>query len=750
MEKVKLFWKNQTDYDELAQEYGEFYVSNFDKVPAADGSYGNEKPSVQMILSATHEQPISGFSLTFNTSNGNYPTQIVVRTIYFGGENHSVTMNTDGPNVIIRYDGTRVIFSILVVVMKAKIGGTVLNYTGTYCGEVLDIDTEQIRSIDVSQSADISGTSAPYSTMNAAIDVPGFGDVMGKNQPVKVYSSAREYGWFYVNEIEKNEDGTYSIAARSSLGVLADASFNGHATGLNHDGSSEETEDTIYAINEDQFDIDLTPFSSLHHQYTQGFIPKGKSKRDALRDLALAHGMWLDPNCQFHFLDSSSNPLRIEAAQVFARPTLSEASRISDLSFKAWSYSGVSYTSGKKNTQIEYDEGNGFAYVYVFDEVTKHREVAGTAEKIEIEDYLIPKSSPSGEQDDLRDLLWSIFTTNRRIWTGTVLWTGTGNECKLGQRVSVPCADGRRLIGNVIKSDLRFSGASCVANIQVQGEYDGNIEMALPIFFGDLRVTMGMTMEPATYKAFNLDVYLEECGTSAIIITRPSVPFILNMREQLSLAINAKSDTAVRFAWALLITPTLDINAALKNSVRAIINIVNQELTVACLAKLSNSRRFKDAISLPQLNASIRSKIANSSRFNLSVTAQHLMTIGSKNTTPVKFILPITGVSSITALPKVGSSRKYSIVISQTGNVSISAQRDSSARFNLPITGESEIITLLSASPSGKTELDIQNNSAAVTMTATLTRTATVGDYDNMTFESLDEKTLGEMDYIEI
>lgn len=316
----------------------------------------------------------------------------------------------------------------------------------------ITITETSIISLKITQSCDLSGSSAPYSTLTCRAYAPTVA-AMGMYTKLEVYTNLKTIGTFYTTSMIKNE--YLDITAVSALGVLSNEPINGVSfyTGM-------LTTTLINNIVGSEFVIDTTPFSPMMHLYSFGWIIDGGNKRTALANIAQAHAYWLTPDIEFKAFDTTSTPIVIPASRVYLTPSVVQETQTNNLTIYAYDTApnddGFNITAGQRDYNI-----------YARNTEQSVNPVTGSKKDVEITNYAIPNSYRNQPMyEAVIDTLPQYYARSR-VWEGKVLWNTATNECRLGQRVTVPLANGQSVTGNVIQSNLNFSGASVASSMKV-------------------------------------------------------------------------------------------------------------------------------------------------------------------------------------------------------------------------------------------------------------------------------------------
>ena len=443
-ERVRLIWKGQTTGDGIAETESEGQIT-FVRENSVTDAFGRfaagQEPAISVAFNDTLWDDLSGFSFFFDPL-GNYATELVIHVDFADSTVQEWTVYPDGVYYFaaIPVSSAAGIDGILITIKSAALAGSKLKVNGFFFGECYEILAKQMRSCHIAQECDLSGVTAPFSTLTCTADVEGLDAILGYRQKLICETDAKHIGTFYVDTIERTSDTTFTIRALSALGVLASEKYSGFEA-LSSTAIVTIVEDIIG----EEFPYNLGTFATY---YRTGLITEC-DKRTALAQVAFAVGAWVDDDLNFRSVDISTAPEELTEAQTYQTPSREDEALVTDGVLVTHSYAA---------------DANG--NIVVNNNHYKDTQTKRTAYTKTVPGYRTEKSVTNATLVaygaaywSARGLLWGRWERNK-LWRGSYLWEGANDAGRPGTPVSVPLPDGTTVKGNLIKADLNFSAVS--------------------------------------------------------------------------------------------------------------------------------------------------------------------------------------------------------------------------------------------------------------------------------------------------
>ncbi len=464
MEKPVVLWGEQDYYEDQLERNSTYHLVNFDKVSDASGNFASPNyPTVVLDIDPeTYLASFSGLVLLFDAQFSNWATSYdIIATVQDGGVTTTYTIAGTGNGPYVwkpitpSWDPTQATLDGLsIVIYSAHRAKSVLPFNGLRFGQCYEIPNQYIRSLDVTQSCDFSGTTAPFSRMTCVCDAEGLDAILGYRQKVKLSTNVRDVGIYYVDSIVKTGDRTYEIVAIDSLGCLAAERFAGAV----YNGES------IYTIL-------LGILGDYEYAYigtsvttVTGLIPEC-DKRTALLHLAIYCGCVLVS--QFNYggligialLDSNTllhNDV-IPRDMTYIGPKVMHEDEVTD--YTIISHSFAPNTNGDVvigNTRYR-DTRTENAYTRVVPLGTKTTRTLSQATLV-----------TSQSRGRAKEMLDSRFARTV-IWRGSYVWAQNPGDLSghLGSGVWIYDSEDNQIRGTVQKADLHFSGGTIKVDAEI-------------------------------------------------------------------------------------------------------------------------------------------------------------------------------------------------------------------------------------------------------------------------------------------
>lgn len=476
--------------------------TNKDEITDSNGNFGTHKPTVEIVLNSYENYP-TGFTFSWDFGLWNRPKSAYVDMYYEGGGHKRYTFAPQTPQMSSSWsvwETGHCVQRIVCTVNSALLNNQKLRFGGFHFGNnALDFSTT-VTSCKILQSCDMSGLTAAYATLSAGLSGKNIEQYLTINQKLMIATELKEIGYFYIDDIavtkyDSNGITAYSLKALSILGVLAKETYSGHAHGYRPYQNDEDQFQTILSdITNERLYIP-TPSSCDGYAYPN--IIQGVDRRTALANLALSVRGFVDPYGKIEIIggNQSGLPVSIPASRIYDKPIITDQGALKSIEVKVYNffYSSAANNHNASESHTYYivtsiDGGpvtqvtkNGTSVkmedvdwaVYIDADIVVSN--AAGIRKISVDNYAIPGISASAYSYNKYDFqhltqLLVDYYSRRRIWTGKILWNTATNEGKLGTLVTVRDANGNEFTGNVIQSNLTFSGASVCAEIKVLEE----------------------------------------------------------------------------------------------------------------------------------------------------------------------------------------------------------------------------------------------------------------------------------------
>lgn len=465
MEKPVVLWGEQDYYEDQLERNSTYHLVNFDKVSDASGNFTSPNyPTVVLDIDPeTYLANFSGLTLLFDAQFSNWATSYdIILTCQDGGTTTTYTIPGDGDSpyvwkaITASWDPTSATLDgMSIVIYSARRGNSVLPFNGLRFGQAYEIPNKYIRALDVTQSCDFSGITAPYSKMTCVCDAEGLDVILGYRQKVKLSTNVRQVGEYYVDSITKTGDRTYQIIAIDSLGCLASEKFGGAV----YNGES------IYTILLDI--LGPYPYSFLDFSVTTvtGLIPEC-DKRTALLHLAIYCGCVLVSQYRYNgligiaFLKNTTvqHTDVIPRDMTYIGPKVAHEDEVTD--YTITSHSFAANTNGDVvigNTRYR-DTRTENAY-------TRAVLVGNKTTKTLSQATLVSAGAVLGRA---KDMLVARYDRTA-VWQGSYVWAQDSGDLSghLGSGVWIYDGERNQLRGAVQKADLHFSGATIKVDAEI-------------------------------------------------------------------------------------------------------------------------------------------------------------------------------------------------------------------------------------------------------------------------------------------
>lgn len=468
MEKPTLIWGQYEGREEWINENVSYHTALFNELTDANGDF--TYPNYPMVLLDVPDPDyiladFTGVTLCFDPQYENWATSIeITMHIKESGVStyHAYTFTGTGPYVWCPITPTwdtenDTIVDFYVIIYSAHRPNSRLRFTSMRFGHSYEIPNDFLRSLDVSQSCDLSGISAPFSKMTATIDAAGLDAILGYRQKIELKTNIRFVGEYWVDSIAKAGTKTYTIIALDALGCLASQKF----PGANYSGAAVSTvlDDIVgneYFLNGGIFTGTVT-----------GLIPEC-DRRTALNNLAISYGGAVLSKFYYLGLDEigvfspMTNPyggvFPISPEKTYINPALVYEDQVTSYTITSHSFA--------QNTNGDVAIGNTrYRDTRTENTYTRSVPIGNETKKTVSQATLITSGTPLTRA---KNLLAGRYD-RQMVWKGSFIWAEDSGDHsgRLGAWVRIYDSEGHEIRGAVQKADLVFSGASIKVNAEI-------------------------------------------------------------------------------------------------------------------------------------------------------------------------------------------------------------------------------------------------------------------------------------------
>ena len=467
MEKPTLIWGQYDGREEWINTNLLYHTALFNELTDANGDFTYPNYPMVLVDNPADYLPadFTGVTLCFDPQYLNWATSIeITMHIKESGVStyHAYTFTGTGPYVWCPITPTwdtanDTIVDFYVIIYSAHRPNSRLRFTSMRFGHSYEIPNDFLRSLDVSQSCDFSGISAPFGKMTAVIDAAGLDAILGYRQKIELVTNIRHVGDYWVDSIAKAGTKTYTIIALDALGCLASQKF----PGANYSGTAVSTvlDDIIgneYICEADAMTGTVT-----------GLIPEC-DRRTALNNLSISYGGAVLSKFYYLGLDTigvfkpSVNPyggvFPISPEKTYINPALVYEDQVTSYTITSHSFA--------QNTNGDVAIGNTrYRDTRTENTYTRSVPIGNETKKTVSQATLITSGTPLTRAQALLAGRYN----RQMIWKGSFIWAENASDHsgRLGAWVRIYDSEGHEIRGAVQKADLVFSGASIKVNAEI-------------------------------------------------------------------------------------------------------------------------------------------------------------------------------------------------------------------------------------------------------------------------------------------
>lgn len=469
MEKPTLIWGQYDGREEWINSNLLYHTALFNELTDANGDFTYPNYPMVLVDNPADYLPadFTGVTLCFDPQYENWATSIeITMHIKESGVStyHAYTFTGTGPYVWCPITPTwdtanDTIVDFYVIIYSAHRPNSRLRFTSMRFGHSYEIPNDFLRSLDVSQSCDLSGISAPFSKMTAVIDAAGLDAILGYRQKIELKTNIRFVGEYWVDSIAKAGKKTYTIIALDALGCLAAQKF----PGANYSGTDVST--VIDDIIGDEY---VTWFwGDVFSGTVTGLIPEC-DRRTALNNLSISYGgaviskfyhLGLDELAVF---SPMTNPyggvFPISPEKTYINPALVYEDQVTSYTITSHSFA--------QNTNGDVAIGNTrYRDTRTENTYTRSVPIGNETKKTVSQATLITSGTPLTRA---KNLLAGRYD-RQMVWKGSFIWDESSGDHsgRLGAWVSIQDGEGNEIRGAIQRADLVFSGASIKVNAEI-------------------------------------------------------------------------------------------------------------------------------------------------------------------------------------------------------------------------------------------------------------------------------------------
>ena len=467
MEKPTLIWGQYDGREEWINMNLLYHTALFNELTDANGDFTYPNYPMVLVDNPADYLPadFTGVTLCFDPQYENWATSIeITMHIKESGVStyHAYTFTGTGPYVWCPITPTwdtanDTIVDFYVIIYSAHRPNSRLRFTSMRFGHSYEIPNDFLRSLDVSQSCDFSGISAPFGKMTAVIDAAGLDAILGYRQKIELVTNIRHVGDYWVDSIAKAGTKTYTIIALDALGCLASQKF----PGANYSGTA------VSSVLDDIIGNEYICEADAMTGTVTGLIPEC-DRRTALNNLSISYGGAVLSKFYYLGLDTigvfkpSVNPyggfFPISPEKTYINPALVYEDQVTSYTITSHSFA--------QNTNGDVAIGNTrYRDTRTENTYTRSVPVGNETKKTVSQATLITAGSPLTRAQGLLAGRYN----RQMIWKGSFIWAESSGDHsgRLGAWVRIYDGEGHEIRGAIQRADLVFSGASIKVNAEI-------------------------------------------------------------------------------------------------------------------------------------------------------------------------------------------------------------------------------------------------------------------------------------------
>ena len=470
-ESPSLLWGEQVGRESWIDENTSYHIVNANEVTDDNGEFTDPKYPIIVLDGLDPDYVLADFTgvtLCFDPQFDNWGTLIeITMHVKESGVStyHNYLFTGEGPYVFCPITPTwdpenDTLVDFYVIIYAAHKANSRLHITSMRFGRAYEMPTDFIRALDITQSCDMTGMTAPFGKMTATISAAGLDVILGYRQQIKVttkitgISEPRVIGYYYVDSIKTSGEKTYEIIAIDSLGCLASQAYPGHV--WNNAALSDVIGDIIGNEYICYTELSTTPTIT-------GLIPEC-DRRTALLHVAIACGAVIIS--QYDYLGSFGIMMiqpsemtyfgTVPKSRTYLTPKVLHEDEVTDYTITTHSFA--------QNTNGEVAIGNTrYRDTRTENAYTRSVAVGYKTKKTLSQATLVTAGTVLNR---VRSMMLARF--NRTVlWQGSYVWGDSEEEGRLGGIVYVYDGEGHQLMGTTQKADLHFSGATVKVDAEI-------------------------------------------------------------------------------------------------------------------------------------------------------------------------------------------------------------------------------------------------------------------------------------------
>ena len=468
MEKPTLIWGQYEGREEWINTNLLYHTALFNELTDANGDFTYPNYPMVLVDNPADYLPadFTGVTLCFDPQYENWATSIeITMHIKESGVStyHAYTFTGTGPYVWCpitpSWDtSTDTIVDFYVIIYTAHRPNSRLRFTSMRFGHSYEIPNDMLRSLDVAQSCDLSGISAPFSKMTATIDAAGLDAILGYRQKIELVTNIRHVGDYWVDSIAKAGQKTYTIIALDALGCLASQKFQG----ANYSGAAVTSVLDDIITNEYWQEAGISLTSTV-----TGLIPEC-DRRTALNNLAISYGVVVLSKVYYLGIDAVGiySPMTnlygsfydISPEKTYINPALVYEDQVTSYTITSHSFA--------QNTNGDVAIGNTrYRDTRTENTYTRSVPIGNETKKTVSQATLITAGTPLTRAQALLAGRYN----RQMIWKGSFIWAESSGDHsgRLGAWVRIYDSEGHEIRGAIQRADLVFSGASIKVNAEI-------------------------------------------------------------------------------------------------------------------------------------------------------------------------------------------------------------------------------------------------------------------------------------------
>lgn len=468
MEKPTLIWGQYDGREEWINTNLLYHTALFNELTDSNGDFTYPNYPMVLVDNPADYLPadFTGVTLCFDPQYENWATSIeITMHIKESGVStyHNYLFAGTGPYVWCPITPTwdtanDTIVDFYVIIYSAHRPNSRLRFTSMRFGHSYEIPNDFLRSLDVSQSCDFSGISAPFGKMTAVIDAAGLDAILGYRQKIELVTNIRHVGDYWVDSIAKAGTKTYTIIALDALGCLASQKF----PGANYSGAAVTSVLDDIITNEYWQEAGISLTSTV-----TGLIPEC-DRRTALNNLAISYGVVVLSKVYYLGIDAVGiySPMTnlygsfydISPEKTYINPALVYEDQVTSYTITSHSFA--------QNANGDVAIGNTrYRDTRTENTYTRSVPIGNETKKTVSQATLITSGSPLTRAHNLLAGRYD----RQMVWKGSFIWDESSNDHsgRLGAWVRIYDSEGHEIRGAVQKADLVFSGASIKVNAEI-------------------------------------------------------------------------------------------------------------------------------------------------------------------------------------------------------------------------------------------------------------------------------------------